>query len=118
MRQKMLDGHPNDSGLFDIKHDRGGIVDVEFLVQFLVLAYSSKHEELTRNIGNIALLKQAGELGLIPAGLAQQVADCYRTYRKEQHRIRLGGDDRSRMERKQMLSMEQTVLQLWHLVLG
>lgn len=118
MRQKMLDGHPNDSGLFDIKHDRGGIVDVEFLVQFLVLAYSSQHEELTRNIGNIALLKQAGELGLIPAGLAQQVADCYRTYRKEQHRIRLGGDDRSRMERKQMLSMEQTVLQLWHLVLG
>ncbi len=118
MRQKMLDGHPNDSALFDIKHDRGGIVDVEFIVQFLVLAYSGQHEVLARNSGNIALLRQAGALGLIPQDLAQQVADCYRTYRSEQHRIRLGGDNRSRMDYSQVQSMEKTVLQLWQLVFG
>ena len=38
MRRKMLAGHPNRSGLFDLKHDRGGMVDVEFIVQYLVLA--------------------------------------------------------------------------------
>ena len=116
MRQKMLDGHPNDSGLFDIKHDCGGIVDVEFLVQFLVLAYAGQHEALARNIGNIALLGEAGALGLIPQALAQQAADCYRSYRREQHRIRLGGDNRSRMDYRQVASMANTVLQLWNLV--
>jgi glutamine synthetase adenylyltransferase len=41
MRQKMVDGHPNNSGLFDLKHDRGGMVDIEFIVQYLVLAHCS-----------------------------------------------------------------------------
>ena len=45
MRQKMLDAHPNHSGLFDIKHDRGGMVDIEFVVQFLVLAHAHTHPE-------------------------------------------------------------------------
>ena len=47
MRAKMLEGHPNRSTLFDLKHDRGGLVDVEFIVQFLVLGYASAHAELT-----------------------------------------------------------------------
>ena len=40
MRQKLLDGHPNRSALFDLKHDRGGIIDVEFIVQYLVLGHA------------------------------------------------------------------------------
>ena len=63
MRSKMLEGHPNPSGLFDIKHDRGGIVDVEFVVQYLVLGYAHRYAELTGNIGNLALLKLAGAAG-------------------------------------------------------
>ena len=43
MRSRMLAGHPNTSGLFDIKHDRGGIVDVEFIVQYLVLGFAHRH---------------------------------------------------------------------------
>ena len=57
MRSRMLAGHPNASGLFDIKHDRGGIVDVEFIVQYLVLGFAHRHPELTGNIGNLALLR-------------------------------------------------------------
>jgi len=38
MREKMLAAHPNRSGLFDLKHDRGGMIDIEFAVQYLVLA--------------------------------------------------------------------------------
>ncbi|OGT02590.1 MAG: bifunctional glutamine synthetase adenylyltransferase/deadenyltransferase, partial [Gallionellales bacterium RBG_16_57_15] len=89
MRQKMLDGHPNDTGLFDIKHDRGGMVDIEFMVQYLVLGYAHQHPQLTANIGNLALLKLAGELGLIPVELAGQTKSLYRILRQIQHRIRL-----------------------------
>jgi glutamate-ammonia-ligase adenylyltransferase len=92
MREKMLDVHPNPTPLFDIKHDRGGIIDVEFIVQYLVLGYASQFPQLTGNIGNIALLKLAGELGLVPAELATQVRTAYREYRRLQHRFRLGGE--------------------------
>jgi len=89
MRQKMHDGHPNDSGLFDIKHDSGGMVDIEFIVQYLVLAYAHQYPQLTANVGNLALLKLAGELGLIPVGIAEQTRTLYRTLRQTQHRMRL-----------------------------
>jgi len=89
MRQKMHDGHPNDSRLFDIKHDSGGMVDIEFMVQFIVLAYAHQHPQLCANIGNLALLKLAGDLGLIPAEIAGHTGALYRTLRQTQHRMRL-----------------------------
>ncbi len=89
MRRKMHDGHPNASGLFDIKHDSGGMVDVEFIVQYLVLAHAHQYPQLTANIGNLALLKLAAELGLIPLGIAEQTRALYRMLRQTQHRMRL-----------------------------
>ncbi len=53
---RMHAAHPNRSELFDLKHDPGGMVDIEFAVQYLVLAHSHSQRELTRNAGNIALL--------------------------------------------------------------
>ena len=113
MRQKMLDGHPNTGSLFDIKHDRGGIIDVEFIIQYLVLAYAHQHSDLTRNIGNLALLKLAGELGLIPADLAEAVRDAYRQYRQWQHQLRLQGAQYARLEQEQAASHVAAVLKLW-----
>jgi glutamate-ammonia-ligase adenylyltransferase len=92
MRQKMLEAHPNSSGLFDVKHDRGGIIDVEFVVQYLVLGHACEHPELTKNVGNIALLKLASELGLIRKETGQRALDAYREFRRVQHRSRLSGD--------------------------
>ncbi|MDR0480435.1 MAG: bifunctional [glutamate--ammonia ligase]-adenylyl-L-tyrosine phosphorylase/[glutamate--ammonia-ligase] adenylyltransferase [Gallionellaceae bacterium] len=89
MRQKMYDGHPNNSALFDIKHDRGGMVDVEFLVQFLVLAHAHAHPRLTDNAGNLELLRRAGAMGLADAALTEQVCDVYRELRLIQHKMRL-----------------------------
>ena len=66
MRGKMHAGHPNRSASFDLKHDPGGMVDIEFIVQFLVLAYAHRHQALTRNAGNIALLHLAGALMFPP----------------------------------------------------
>jgi len=88
MRRRMYAGHPNRSALFDLKHDPGGMVDVEFTVQYLVLLHSARHPPLTRNVGNIALLALASELGLVPAPLAASVAAAYREYRRLQHQIR------------------------------
>jgi glutamate-ammonia-ligase adenylyltransferase len=117
MRQKMLDGHPNNSHLFDIKHDRGGIVDVEFMVQMLVLAYASQHALLAENVGNIALLHRAGSLGLIPEALAQSVADAYRVFRQHQHRLRLQGETRSRLEHNLLEPQIRSVRALWALLM-
>ncbi|MBP7423224.1 MAG: bifunctional [glutamate--ammonia ligase]-adenylyl-L-tyrosine phosphorylase/[glutamate--ammonia-ligase] adenylyltransferase, partial [Sulfuritalea sp.] len=68
MRQKMMDSHATRGDLretvFDLKHDPGGLVDVEFIVQYLVLGHSHAHHELTGNKGNIALLKMAADAGL------------------------------------------------------
>lgn len=113
MRQKMLDAHPNTSGLFDLKHDRGGIIDVEFMVQYLVLAHASAHAELTGNIGNIALLNLLGELGLVDGKKAAEVAAAYRLYRRLQHGIRLQGESRARTPATEVNDQIQAVLDLW-----
>jgi len=98
MRRKMLDGHPNDSGLFDIKHDVGGMVDIEFMVQYIVLAYAHRYLQLTSNIGNLALLKLAAELALIPVDIADQTCEIYRKLRQIQHRMRLNNLSPCRIE--------------------
>ena len=116
MRQKMHDGHPNDSGKFDIKHDSGGMVDIEFMVQYLVLAYAHQHPQLTANSGNLALLKLAGELGLIPVEIAEQVRLLYRELRRTQHRMRLNNISPCRIERGRIDS--RACRELWGSLLG
>jgi glutamate-ammonia-ligase adenylyltransferase len=90
MRRKMLDSHASHNpDAFDLKQDIGGIIDVEFIVQYLVLGYAHQYAELTGNLGNIALLRIAGELGLIDHQEAAAVANAYREYRRLQHAERL-----------------------------
>lgn len=91
MRTRMLEAHPNPTPLFDVKHDHGGIIDVEFMVQYLVLGYAHRYPQLTGNIGNIALLKLAGELGLTSAEKANAALTAYRELRRTQHQLRLSG---------------------------
>ncbi len=118
MRQKMLEGHPNKSELFDLKHDRGGMVDIEFVVQYLVLAHSNRHAELTANDGNIALLKLAADLGLIPRDLSESVRDAYRDYRRRQHVLRLNGARFARVPHAEVSASIEATLALWRSVFG
>ncbi|OGS75630.1 MAG: bifunctional glutamine synthetase adenylyltransferase/deadenyltransferase [Gallionellales bacterium GWA2_55_18] len=97
MRQKMRDGHLNDSNLYDIKHDSGGMVDIEFMVQYLVLAHAHRHPQLTANVGNLALLKMAAEFGLIHPDLAENTRILYRHLRQIQHRMRLNNQSKCRI---------------------
>ncbi|HEU6455264.1 MAG TPA: bifunctional [glutamate--ammonia ligase]-adenylyl-L-tyrosine phosphorylase/[glutamate--ammonia-ligase] adenylyltransferase [Roseateles sp.] len=118
MRQKMLDTHASKGlgkEVFDIKHDPGGLIDVEFIVQYLILAHAHEFAELTGNLGNIALLKIAAELGLIPAGLADEVREAYREYRRRQHALRLNGD-RPRVPPAEVAAHIAAVRSLWKLV--
>jgi len=118
MRRRMFAGHPNPTRDFDVKHDPGGMVDIEFAVQYLVLAHAHEHAELTRNAGNIALLHLAGELGLVPRPLAQDVADAYRDYRRAQHEIRLTGAAHARVDPARQAAPRRAVDLLWAHVFG
>jgi glutamate-ammonia-ligase adenylyltransferase len=113
MRDKMRGAHPNASGLFDVKHDRGGIVDVEFAVQYLVLGHAHRHPELTRNIGNLALLKLAAGLGLLPDDLASGAHAAYRELRRLQHAMRLQGERYARIETAVVAKYAEAVQRLW-----
>jgi glutamate-ammonia-ligase adenylyltransferase len=113
MRQKMHSGHLNRSGLFDLKHDKGGIVDVEFLVQYLVLANAHQYPQLANNRGNIRLLGMLGELGLIDRQKAEQVAGAYREYRSLQHAIRLQGEAKARVPLADVQLQANAVTDLW-----
>ncbi|NJD26324.1 MAG: bifunctional [glutamate--ammonia ligase]-adenylyl-L-tyrosine phosphorylase/[glutamate--ammonia-ligase] adenylyltransferase [Betaproteobacteria bacterium] len=103
MRHKMYDAHASRSDTeFGLKHDRGGIIDVEFIVQYLVLGHACRHPELTGNLGNIALLRIAGELGLIDPRQARAAGDAYREYRRLQHARRLSATPKAPVPRDQV----------------
>ena len=117
MREKMRNAHPIRDGLFDVKHSPGGMVDAEFVTQYLVLAHTAQHPELAPNLGNIALLRRAEDAGLLPAGVGQAAADAYRALRRVQHRARL--DEQPTQVAPDTLAAERLAIQqLWHTVFG
>ncbi|MFA5662453.1 bifunctional [glutamate--ammonia ligase]-adenylyl-L-tyrosine phosphorylase/[glutamate--ammonia-ligase] adenylyltransferase [Castellaniella sp.] len=118
MRDRIAQGHPNPSGLFDLKHDRGGMVDIEFITQYLVLCHAGKHPELLGNLGNIALLGLAARAGLIPQLLADEAANTYRAFRRRQHALRLQGADKARVPGLEFVREREAVILLWEQVFG
>ncbi|QNB06615.1 bifunctional [glutamate--ammonia ligase]-adenylyl-L-tyrosine phosphorylase/[glutamate--ammonia-ligase] adenylyltransferase [Herbaspirillum frisingense] len=118
MRRRMRDAHPNRSMMFDLKHDEGGMIDIEFMVQYLVLRHACDHPQLTGDIGNIALLKLAAQLGLIDALMADEAANAYRLFRKLQHQIRLQGSDRAHIDAIRVEHERACVIRLWQQVFG
>jgi glutamate-ammonia-ligase adenylyltransferase len=89
MRAKVRASHPVKPNRFDVKHSRGGMADIEFAVQFLVLAYGCDHPALVANVGNIALLQRAQLCGLLPDAVGESAAQAYRALRHIQHQARL-----------------------------
>lgn len=118
MRQKIIDGHPNPGPLFDIKHDRGGMIDVEFVTQYLVLAHGHTHPELLDNLGNVALLRLAARAGLIEADMAEAAAQAYRSLRRSQHAVWLRGKSNGLIDGASILSQRQAIAALWAAVLS
>ena len=117
MRDKVRAARPVKDGLFDVKHSAGGMMDVEFVVQYLVLAHAAAHPELQGNLGNIALLLRAQDGGLLPAGIGQAAADAYRELRRAQHRARLD-EQATQFPSASLVRERDTVLALWQAVFG
>ncbi|WP_345245108.1 bifunctional [glutamate--ammonia ligase]-adenylyl-L-tyrosine phosphorylase/[glutamate--ammonia-ligase] adenylyltransferase [Pigmentiphaga soli] len=118
MRRKMAEGHPNPTSDFDLKQDPGGMVDVEFVTQYLVLLHARRHPVLLENLGNITLLRLAGEAGLIPPGLAARAGDAYRILRAEQHALGLQGVETARVPPERVMRERAAVMELWTATLG
>jgi glutamate-ammonia-ligase adenylyltransferase len=118
MRKTMHEGHPNPSKEFDLKHDRGGMVDIEFMVQYLVLAHAHAHPKLVQNDGNIALLGYCAELGLVPAAQAAPVQQAYRELRRRQHALRLNDAKFARVPEREVAAHVAATRALWKTVFG
>ncbi len=115
MREKVRSAHPIRRGFFDVKHSDGGMVDAEFVVQFLVLSQAAAHPELIPNVGNIALLQRAEACGLLPAGVGQDAAKAYRELRRVQHKARLN-EEPTQVPAGVLETERQAVLALWRAV--
>ena len=115
MRAKVRAAHPVKGHKFDVKHSRGGMVDAEFAVQFLVLSQSAQHPELVDNAGNIALLQRAEAAGLLPQGVGQRGAAAYRELRRVQHRARLN-EEPTQVTPPVLQSEREAIEQLWQIV--
>ena len=115
MRHKITATHPADNQ--NVKYARGGVVDVEFIVQYLVLAHSHEAPELLENYGNIALLGMAAQRGFIPAEQARAAQNAYRRYRQIQHNKKLRDIARVAVD-KTLLADYQAVKDLWAMVFG
>jgi len=88
MREKMrreLDR--SDSEHFDLKHGRGGIGDIEFLVQYLVLDNAQAHPDVIYYSDNIRQLDALAEEGCIESAVRDDLQDAYRAYRLKLHHL-------------------------------
>lgn len=117
MRDKVRAAHPVRDGRFDIKHSAGGMVDIEFVVQYLVLLHSKAHPELRANTGNINLLRRAEAAGLLPPGVGEAAANAYRRLRQVQHRARLD-EAPTQVDAAELRAEAEAVGELWQHVLG
>ena len=87
MRQKMrsnLDRSDQDN--FHVKQGTGGLVDIEFLVQYAVLRWAHEYPDLTEWTDNARLLERLSEHRLLPKGAAEQLWNAYQVYRGVVHR--------------------------------
>jgi glutamate-ammonia-ligase adenylyltransferase len=117
MRAKLRAARPVKADRFDVKHSPGGMVDVEFAVQYLVLAHAGRHPELLDNKGNIALLQCAQDAGLLPDRVGTHAADAYRELRRAQHLARLD-EQPTQMPAEALAPQRDAVLALWRVVFG
>ena len=90
MRRRMREAHGSSGGgQFDLKQDPGGMADIEFMVQYGVLAHAHEHPELVDFTDNIRLLERLAEAGCLTAEEAESLAGAYRAYRARRHRLTL-----------------------------
>lgn len=117
MRRKMaehlgVDAKQTQAGRFDLKQDPGGIVDIEFMVQFAILAQAHLSPGLTQWTDNIRLLASLSKSGVLTADEVRQLTEAYIAYRSAGHRLQLQGQP-NLVAPGQFDAHRQSVLAVW-----
>jgi glutamate-ammonia-ligase adenylyltransferase len=97
---------------FDLKQDAGGIVDIEFMVQYAALAWSREHPALLRYTDNIRILEGLEEAGLMAASDASLLREVYKIYRSAAHRQALQ-NQAGVVPGDQLASQRREVMRIW-----
>ncbi len=114
MRQRMLNHELAEA---DLKRSSGGIVDIEFMVQYFVLAHAHDHPELAIWPDNVRILEAAASSGVLPKATAEALKDAYLALRAESHRRALDLPDRARAVRL-LKTHEELVRGTWTTLFG
>ena len=113
MREKMrrhLDH--SDSRWFDLKQGRGGITDIEFMVQYAVLKEAARHHQLTAWTDNIRLLETLATAGLMAGEAAEGLILAYQRLRHAVHRCTLA-EQPARVPRGELARERALVERQW-----
>ena len=118
MRERMRAelGSRGGSG-FHLKQDPGGIVDIEFMVQYLALRWCREHPELLRWTDTIRLLETLAGSELLEAADAEALIEAYQQYRAVGHRLTLAeassviGDDMLKPERRMVAALWKRLME-------
>ncbi len=114
MRDRMAETHHGPGGgEFDLKHDRGGIVDIEFMVHYAALRWAASHPELARHTGNLRLLELLSAGDLLGKPAAGRLMEVYRRYLSLEHHLKLM-ERGSRMPRAELGDLPEQVQQVWN----
>ena len=114
MREKMRNAlATKESDKFDLKQSKGGIADIEFIVQFGVLALAAKNEALTTYTDNVRLLEALQQDGFMSKMDAEALKAAYCTYRDTGHKLVLQGE-RAVINEIEVVGMRKQVEQIWH----
>jgi glutamate-ammonia-ligase adenylyltransferase len=114
MREKMRKhlGQATKDGKFSLKQGDGGIVDIEFMVQFAVLAWSHNHPELTRWSDSIRILESLAQSGLLSEQKTSQLIDAYKRYRSAGHLLQLQ-NQLAEVANSEFLECREIVIDQW-----
>ncbi|NPA72098.1 MAG: hypothetical protein GXO35_04640 [Gammaproteobacteria bacterium] len=90
MRQKMRDELDKSTDqIFDLKQGKGGVIDIEFMVQYWVLVYAHAYPELCHFSDNWRILEQVGQFGILSQADVTSLIEAYKVYRSKYHRVAL-----------------------------
>lgn len=101
------------AGQFDIKHDAGGIADIEFLVQYWVLAAANAHPDLLTYTDNIRQLEGLAAVGVLERATAQWLTDAYIGYRTVLHHLSLEGQGDRVLQQEPYVKTRARVVEIW-----
>ncbi len=102
----------SDASVFDLKQGRGGIGDIEFLVQFLVLQHAREHDSVIEFSDNIRQLDALVSCGAVAADTAAELQEIYRQYRLRQHHLVLN-DETPLVAAAQFLPERERITRAW-----